>query len=127
LGDAILVTFSAYKENETQQNIIKRAKACSLHILLRHGLVVFDLKSMNLGFTDLSRVSTVSSGSDTENRKLSSITETYELSLHVALTCGKITKSILGNFAERMDYCISGDCMSDLTLILESTKAGMWF
>ncbi|KAJ3406400.1 hypothetical protein HDV05_006018 [Chytridiales sp. JEL 0842] len=62
-----------------------------------------------------SKVPTNASGFDLEDQ---------DLRLHIAITSGEVDNIVVGNFDERLDYCINGECMKDLDDILSNTKPG---
>ncbi|KAJ3411266.1 hypothetical protein HDV05_002450 [Chytridiales sp. JEL 0842] len=53
-----------------------------------------------------------------------SIARQIQLKIHVGLTCGSIEHCIFGNMEERLEYVVSGSCMSNLGLVLDAAKGG---
>ncbi|KAJ3334018.1 hypothetical protein HDU76_013093 [Blyttiomyces sp. JEL0837] len=123
LGDAILVTFSAtLNQQQAHESIISRALACSSEILQNHSKVM--LPRLAHGEYETRRTSINMSSSKRGQYESGSTNSEMSLSVHIAVVGGDMNRVILGDINERLDYSVSGDCMSRLGPILDKTKPG---
>ncbi|KAJ3099693.1 hypothetical protein HDU97_002862 [Phlyctochytrium planicorne] len=111
LGDAILVTFRRLSTGEDMEKVSLRAAACCAECLLEHEEHIINLEEF------------------TRNRTFSAseemtIKRNFTLSLHIGLLLGTFKHVILGSYDNRLEYCIYGESLSELSMLLENTVAG---
>ncbi|KAJ3400954.1 Adenylate cyclase type 10, partial [Chytridiales sp. JEL 0842] len=127
LGDALLIAFHPLNNDEQHASIVERAIVCCSHIIERHSLAKVTTKILNLNSSSSPQADERPSSSyDTKGSVRSSAGdfEDQDLRLHIAVTAGEIQNIVVGNYDERLDYCIGGECLSALDIILKNAKPG---
>ncbi|KAJ3104253.1 hypothetical protein HDU97_009421 [Phlyctochytrium planicorne] len=103
LGDAILVTFTKQSDDESMEDVVLRAAASG---------AVWPKK-------EVQRIATKSNGD-----KVLPESSDFTLSLHIGLLFGKFQHVILGDYNSRLECCVNGETLSDLSKLLDGTVAG---
>ncbi|KAI8843117.1 hypothetical protein BC829DRAFT_296404 [Chytridium lagenaria] len=124
LGDALLVTFSSTEPDEDRNSIIRRAVLCCTDVLLEHPSHPIDVK----------RWANAMSSSTTSPKKHEPAHLSYsatrrlkrseDLTLHAGITCGMVSRVIVGIPSLRLDYFVAGDCLKELGALLDEAKSG---
>ncbi|KAJ3157494.1 hypothetical protein HK101_001444 [Irineochytrium annulatum] len=145
LGDAVLVSFSPSRFSQqhdasAKREVARRAILCCATILTELPRVAVDLSAcVNIGEIAELAVNAAmardegvyhappyqSKGQSIARRDESEFPSgegpSLSLRLHVAVTCGMVDRCIIGSQNARLDYVVYGDCMKDLSYILDGT------
>ncbi|KAJ3099851.1 hypothetical protein HDU97_002727 [Phlyctochytrium planicorne] len=108
LGDAILVTFTRL-DGEDSELVALRAAACCSRCLLEH-------QFYQIKMDEVFRRNSVTQGDEE--------LPDFKLSLHIGILLGEFQHVVVGDRGKRLEYCINGESLSDLSLLLDSTVAG---
>ncbi|KAJ3177343.1 hypothetical protein HK101_010302, partial [Irineochytrium annulatum] len=122
-GDAVLVVFSPRHPLETFDLVVLRATACCVAINAKYATMELDMT--------LAGMSTAHYG-NTDNGNYPSGKHQGQpgtagaliLHLHFAVAAGEVSRLIIGDWANRLDYSVYGDCLASLGPILDGTKKG---
>ncbi|KAJ3158604.1 hypothetical protein HK101_001272 [Irineochytrium annulatum] len=129
LGDAVLVTFDVQREPAFERiaeeadgmaDAARRAIACCATIMIRLPSADVDLSAYSSSFAnigEISRSEANASGSSVERTM-------FSLRLHIAITCGLVSRLITGGTDLKLDYAIHGACLSKLGDVLDTAKQG---
>ncbi|KAJ3216247.1 hypothetical protein HDU67_009757 [Dinochytrium kinnereticum] len=141
LGDALLVTFTPISDYEEDTLTILRSIQCCSQILRYYSKMEINLdidrlpqQPDNNDFIT-QREDTV--GSAVSSRPLwnarstikvrsgtsRSMRRSGDLRLHVGITAGPIARLFIGSPKDRMDYCVTGDCLEMLGSALDKAHA----
>ncbi|KAJ3099850.1 hypothetical protein HDU97_002726 [Phlyctochytrium planicorne] len=112
LGDAILVTFTRIGE-ESIERVALRAAACCSRCLIEHRYYKIKLEEK------LRRSSLAN-----KDEELAKSTD-LRLSLHIGILLGRFQHIIVGDWHHRLEYCINGDALSDLSSLMDGTTAAI--
>ncbi|KAJ3410900.1 hypothetical protein HDV05_003031 [Chytridiales sp. JEL 0842] len=132
LGDAILVCFSPF-EDEEESEVAERAAYCCLYISTQFSSLSVDLTKARQDYganggesalyrSGTSKYSSLSANEDTKDDAMK--IEKSTLRIHVAATASEVEHVIVGLSDKRLDYIIHGPCMKDLGVMLDNTKEG---
>ncbi|KAJ3416378.1 hypothetical protein HDV05_001946 [Chytridiales sp. JEL 0842] len=125
LGDAVLVSFTAVLEDDTETSVVERAIACCVQIQLNHARIDIDIGNREVKAsttTDYNTYTTMKPASLTGN--LATSGNCVHLGVHVSIASSIGKRQIMGLPSVRMDYSLTGDCLRELGPILDETKLG---
>ncbi|KAJ3101931.1 hypothetical protein HDU97_000972 [Phlyctochytrium planicorne] len=105
LGDGFLATFE--RGSKSLPESIQDATSCCLHIMKTHPTCIIEKPHAH----DWSS-------------KQQEPSESYKMTLHVAVAAGPVQHVIMGSINGRMDYVVNGKCLHELGIIIDEAKSG---
>ncbi|KAJ3411263.1 hypothetical protein HDV05_002447 [Chytridiales sp. JEL 0842] len=135
LGDAALVSFAAKHPRESDKDIVTRAFACCLDLMLHDSSITINLDGINVVGDDeatykkhqktLEQVSQYTSSSSSSSQTPDTTLHTLTLGTHTALTSSpSITHLIMGLPDTRLDHSLHGSALFNLGSLLDNSTVG---